>query len=127
MANEYLPGVIQIPSTLIITAITQSAPMNITFSVPSTGANTYVLGQLVRLTVPVTYGMYQANGLTGKIITLGINSMSLNIDSSLFDTFVIPSGNVETPASLSPAGSQNYQFNNTSSQVPFQSLNNIGN
>lgn len=127
MPNQYLPGVIQIPSTLLITGMTQSAPLVITFTVPDTGFNTYVIGQLVRLTVPRTWGMYQANGLIGKIIQLGINTMSLNIDSSLFDSFTDGSSSNETPASLSPAGSQNLQFDNTTYQVPFQSLNNIGN
>ena len=127
MPNQYLPGVIQIPSTLLITAITQSSPMVVTFTVPSTGANTYVLGQLVRLNIPYSYGMPQANGLMGKIITLGTFTMALNIDSSLFDPFSIPPSGQEAPASLSPAGSQNLEFNNLTDQVGFQSLNNIGN
>lgn len=127
MPNQYLPPVIAIPSTLIITNISRSAPMVITFTVPPNGANTYIIGQVVRLTVPKTYSMYQADGLTGRIVGLGVNTMSLSIDSTLFDTFSIPSGNFETPASLSPAGSQNLQFNNTTDQVGFQSLNNIGN
>lgn len=127
MANQYLPGVIQIPSALLITAITQAAPMVITFTVPSTGSNSYVLGQVVRLTVPNSYGMFQANGLTGKIIGLGMSTMTLNIDSSGFDPFVIPPSGAETPASLAPSGSQNLQFSNFTETVPFQSLNNIGN
>jgi len=127
MPNQYLPGVIQIPSTLLITNITQSLPMQITFSVPSTGANSYVLGQLVRLTVPRTWGMFQANGLTGKIVQIGTSTMSLNIDSSQFDAFIDASNSSETPASLAPSGSQNLQYNNYTDFVPFQSLNNIGN
>jgi hypothetical protein len=99
----------------------------ITFTVPSSGANTYVLGQVVRLTVPKTWGMYQANARTGKIIQIGASTMSLNIDSTGFDAFVYNPSSSETPASLAPAGSQNLEFNNTSGQVPFQSLNNIGN
>lgn len=127
MPNQYLPGVIQIPSTLLITGMTQSYPMVVTFTVPSTGSNTYVIGQLVRLTVPRTWGMYQANGLTGKIIGLSGSTMSLDIDSTLFDAFVDGSSSSESPASLSPAGSRNLQYSNSTNQVPFQSLNNIGN
>ena len=127
MPNYYLPGVIAIPSALLITAITQASPMVITFTVPSGSANTYLIGQLVRLTVPITWGMYQANGLTGKIISVGMSTMSLNIDSSLFDTFVYNPNSVDTPASLAPAGSQNLPFSNSTNQLPFQSLNNIGN
>lgn len=127
MANQYLPGVIQIPSSLLITNITNSSPMVVSFIVPSTGSNTYIPGQVVRLLIPRSYGMFQANGLMGKILTAGISSMTLNIDSTLFDVFVVPSGNVEQPATLSPAGSQNLEFSNLTDQVGFQSLNNIGN
>lgn len=127
MANQYLPGVIQIPSALLITGITQSFPMVITFTVPSTGANTYVVNQVVRLTVPKTWGMFQANGLTGKILAVDSTTMSLNIDSTYFDAFVDGSSTSETPASLAPSGSQNLEYTNLTNQVPFQSLNNIGN
>lgn len=127
MPNQYLPGVIQIPSMLLITGITQSFPMVVTFTVPPTGSNTYQINQLVFLTIPITWGMYQANGLTGKILGVNSSTMALNIDSTNFDVFIDGSSNGETPASLSPAGSRNLEFSNTTSQVPFQSLNNIGN
>jgi len=127
MANQYLRGVIQIPSTLLITGITQDYPMVVTFTVPSTGSNTYIENQLVRLTVPRTWGMYQANGLTGKILNVNSTTMALDIDSTYFDTFVDGSATSETPASLSPAGSRNLEFSNLTNRIPFQSLNNIGN
>lgn len=127
MANQYLPGVIQIPSMLLITNMTQSFPMVVTFTVPSSSANTYLQGQLVRLTVPRTWGMYQANGLTGQILAINSSTMVLNIDSTYFDAFVNGSSTSETPASLAPDGSRNLEFSNSTNQVPFQSLNNIGN
>jgi hypothetical protein len=71
--------------------------------------------------------MFQANGLTGKIVQIGTSTMSLNIDSSQFDAFIDASNSSETPASLAPSGSQNLQYNNYTDFVPFQSLNNIGN
>jgi hypothetical protein len=130
MANNYLPPVIQIPSSLLITAITQSAPMVISVAIgnPTTEANTYIVGMNVRLLVPRPYGMYQANGLVGTIIAISGSDFTLTLDSSGFDPFVIPSGNVEQPASIAPSGSRNLQYTNgTSEFVPFQSLNNIGN
>jgi hypothetical protein len=127
MPNQYLPGVIAIPSSLLITAMTQSSPLTVSYTVPSSGAFSYTVGQVVKLTVPRTWGMYQANGLQGKIISLGTGTMSLNIDSSLFDAFVYNPTSVESPASLSPAGSQNLSYDNSTDLVPFQSLNNIGN
>ncbi len=127
-ANEYLVGTIQIPSSLLITGITNDYPMVVTASVePITASNTYMVGQLVKLFVPNPYRMTQANGLVGQI--LGINGLqfSLDIDSRQFDVFVTPSGNVEQPASLSPAGSRNLAYSNDTNQLAFQSLNNIGN
>jgi hypothetical protein len=86
--------------------------------------NTYIVGQLVRLTVPYSFGMFQANGLTGQILAINGNTMTLNINSSGFDPFVTAQGQV---ASLAPAGAQNLQFSNQTAQLPFQSLNNQGN
>jgi hypothetical protein len=129
MSNNYLPPVIQIPSSLLITEITQSSPMVITVAIgnPTTEANTYIVGMNVRLTVPRPYGMYQANGLVGTITSINGSAFTLTLDSSGFDPFSIPSGNVEQPASIAPFGSRNLQFDNSTDQVPFQSLNNIGN
>ena len=128
MPNQYLPGVIQIPSSLVITAISNSYPMVCTIVVdPVTEANTYVAGQLVRLFVPYTYGMFQANGLQGKVISNVGATITLDLDSRNFDVFSVPIGNTEQPASMAPAGSRNLELNNLTNQVPFQSLNNIGN
>jgi len=127
MPNQYLPGVIQIPSMLLITSMTQSFPLVVGFTVPATGSNTYHINQLVLLTVPRTWGMYQANGLTGKILGINSTTMALDIDSTYFDTFINGSSTSITPASLSPAGSRNLEYDNTTNRVPFQSLNNIGN
>lgn len=129
MANQYLPPVITTPSSLLITNITRSCPMVITVSIgnSSTEANIYITGMSIRLFVPKTYGMYQANNLVGTISKINGLNFTLNLDSSLFDPFVIPVGSVESPASLSPFGSRNLQYDNTTNEVPFQSLNNIGN
>lgn len=129
MPNQYLKPVIQIPSTLNIIAITQSSPMIITVEIgnSTTEANTYIIGMAVKLFVPQTYKMYQANNLIGTITNINGSNFTLNIDSSQFDPFVIPAGNVEIPATLTPYGSRNLQYNNFTNNVPFQSLNNIGN
>lgn len=129
MPNQYLPGVIAIPSSLVITAITQAAPMVVTVAIgnSTTEANTYIVGMAVRLFVPQTYRMYQANGLIGTITAISGSNFTLNLDSSQFDAFVVPSGNVEQPATLAPNGSRNLEYNNFTGDVPFQSLNNSGN
>ncbi len=127
-SNTYLPGTIQIPSSIVITAITTADPMVVTVNIqPLTEANTYQTGQLVKLTVPITYGMIQADGLVGQILSVLGSNLTLDINSTQFDPFVVPSGNVIQPASLAPYGSRNLTLNNQTLQVPFQSLNNIGN
>jgi len=130
MPNQYLPGVIAIPSSLNITAITRSSPMVITVDVSNTAteANTYIVGMAVRLLVPYSYGMWQANNLVGTITAISGNVFTLNLNSSGFDPFFVPGASQETPASIAPFGSRNLQYNNdTTMKVPFQSLNNIGN
>lgn len=129
MNNQYLPGVIQIPSALEITAITQSFPMVVSVDInnSSTEANTYIVGQAVKLNVPYVYGMFQANNLVSNITAINGTDFSLNIDSRDFDPFVVPTGTPYGPATISPNGSRNLTYNNQTGIVPFQSLNNIGN
>jgi len=93
---------------------------------PVNQQNTYIAGQLVKLTIPYGYGMQQAQGLVGQITNVSGNNLSLNINSTNFDPFSIASSG-EQPASLAPYGSRNLQFSNITAQVPFQSLNNSGN
>ena len=130
MTNNLLPGVNTIPNSLIITAITQALPMVVTATLannaPNPRVNTYQVGMNVRLYVPPTYGMYQANGLVGTIIGLSGNNFTLALDSTQFDAFSLPVSQVDSPASLAPFGSRNVEYNN-STNVAFESLNNIGN
>jgi hypothetical protein len=130
MVNQLLPGVNIIPNSLVITAITNTSPMVVTTTLvntaPNPRVNTYQMGMNVRLYVPITYGMYQANGLVGTIINISGNSFTLNLDSTQFDVFFVPSSQLDTPASLAPYGSRNVEYNNTTN-VAFETLNNIGN
>lgn len=129
-SNNYLPGTIQIPSSFVITEITKSNPMVITYTINDLSESfSYVPGQVVRLFVPITYGIFQADNLVGRILSIDEdnNQITVDIDSSLFDTFAIPGTGTFQPASFSPAGSRNLEFDNSTNQVPFQSLNNIGN
>lgn len=126
-ANTYLPPTPVIPGALIIAAITQTYPMQVTFT--DTDENSYIPGQLVRLLIPIKYGMQQANGQTGEILAINSNVFYLDINATLYDPFSVPPDAQFTvkPASLSPAGSRNLTFNNSTARIPFQSLNNIGN
>ena len=98
------------------------SPMTITVATP----NNYIVGQLVTLTVPFDYGMYQANGLTAPIIDIDPTGLifSVAIDATQFDPFVIPAMYQPMPAQLTSAGARNvYDY----TQLPFHSLTNVGN
>jgi hypothetical protein len=123
MANNiFLPPSPVVPGSLLISAITQTYPMVVT--IVNSLYNTYIVGQLVCLTVPSSYGMFQANELTGLITDINSTNFSLNIDARAFDAFVIPNASSlptpSQPASLAPAGSRNIY--NTAVE-PFHALN----
>lgn len=101
--------------------------MVLTATVPTTGSNTYIVGQQVRLNIPYSYGMPQANGLIGQIMAINGLNFTIDINSSGFDPFAIPGSTAEAPASMAPSGSRNVEYNNSTNQLAFQPLNNIGN
>lgn len=125
--NTYLPPVIQIPSALEITNISQTNPMVITLSANSDQMNTYIPGQKIKLTVPITFGMFQANNQIGQILSINGTQMSVSINAVNYDPFIIPAPGNLGPATIAPNGSTNLQFSNSTRQISFQSLNNRGN
>ncbi len=128
MPNQYLKGVIFIPSSLNIIAITQSRPAVITCVLDGvTDANTYREGMLLRLFIPSDYGMQQAANRVVRIISVNGLNFTVDMDSSLYDPFVIPATGKPQPASMAPAGSQNLSYDNFTNRVAFQPLNNQGN
>ena len=118
-ANTFLPPSPVIPLTALISNISTTNPMVITVE-DNPSANVYVPKQLVYLSVPFSYGMYQANGLTAEIIAVNGNDFTVAIDALQFDPFVIPPSGAEQPAMLAPAGGRNiYNF----TTLPFHSEN----
>lgn len=85
------------PQFLYVTKITQAANCIVWTSVdPSLY---YVVGMKVKLTVPYSFGMVQADQLTGTILALNTASnaysMTLNINTTAFTAFSFPlTGNV---------------------------------
>ena len=124
-ANTYLPGSPVVPMFLLISNITRAtqAVITVTDQIPQ---NIYVVGQSIYLSVPFSYGMFQANALTVQIIDINGSDLTVALDTTQFDTFSAPSPNfmIPAPATLSPAGSRNiYNFTN----LPFHSVGNSGN
>jgi hypothetical protein len=70
----------------------------------------YVVGMKMRFSVPYSFGMYQMNGLTGKIVDIDASTyeITVDIDSSAFSTFAFPASTSSPTAALfatvAPAG-----------------------
>jgi hypothetical protein len=123
--NTFLPPMILTPGVLLISYITQSYPMVIT--IVDSVENTYIVGQLIRLTIPFIYGMQQANQQTGQILEINGLDFNVNIDSTFYNPFTVPMGPQYGGPSLAPAGLNNVQFSNFTTNLPFKNLNNRGN
>ena len=102
------------PALRVITAVTNSFPVTVTTLL----MHQYQTGLIVRLIIPTGFGMVQANQLEGDITVLNDTQFTMNIDTTNFDPFTIPSlvqingyyfvsgGNVG-PATVVPVGEIN--------------------
>lgn len=90
------------PSMRLIASITNSFPAIVT----TTFAHGYFTGTIVRLDIPEADGMQQANGLIGSISVTGDDTFTMNIDTTNFDVFSIPSDvpTINTCAQVVPIG-----------------------
>lgn len=120
--NIFLPPSQVIPQFLVITSITKANQAVVTVST----ANFFVIGQLVKFSVPSSYGMYEIDQMKAEIISIDATNLifTVSINTTQFNAFVTPSTFQEQPATMSPSGSRNI-YNVTT--VPFRSLANIGN
>lgn len=74
------------PAMRIITNITNDFPAQVTTSF----ANQFLTGCIVRLYVPLGYGMLQANQLFGSITVVDDTNFTIDIDTRYFDAFTTP-------------------------------------
>ena len=90
------------PAMRLIASITNSNPAVVT----TTFAHQYLTGTIVRLDIPQADGMEQANGLTGAIVVTGPTTFTIDIDTTTFGAFAIPSAPpyVNTCAQVVPIG-----------------------
>lgn len=96
------------PQFLYVTEITQATQAVVRTSVDP--SQYYVVGMKVRFSVPYSFGMYQINGLTGKILAVSSANytITVDIDSSAFTAFAFPASTASPTAALfatiAPAG-----------------------
>jgi hypothetical protein len=74
------------PSMRLIAAITNANPAVVTTTIN----HQYITGTIVRLDIPPSFGMQQANQLTGTIIVTGNTTFTINIDTTQFAPYIAP-------------------------------------
>jgi len=84
------------PKRRIVTAITNGDPAIVTAT-----SHGYSTGDIVRINVPLNYGM-RLPKLEYEIIVVNANSFSINEDTTLLDTFVVPVVSPLTVAEVLP-------------------------
>jgi hypothetical protein len=108
------------PTVRLIASITQGNPATITTAISidtiaqpniiDYGIHDYVSGTIARLYIPESCGMPQANGLTGTITVTGANTFTIDIDTTEFSPFAIPTNpnvHTNTCAMVVPIGEDN--------------------
>jgi len=105
-----------------ILSITQAeqALVTTTFDGINPGSHQYSTGLIVRLYVPVGFGMVQANQLYGPITVVNDTQFTIPINTTDFDTFVVPAfqpGAFGTPAQSVPIGELNSMLTNATENV----------
>lgn len=81
-----IPFPVYQPAMRLLVAVTNGFPAVVTTS-PD---HQYSTGTIVRLHVYPANGMVQANNQTGTITVTGANTFTINIDTTHYDTFVVP-------------------------------------
>lgn len=87
----------------IITAITNANPAVVTTSIN----HQYITGAIVRFNITLYHGMSQLNQQTGEIVVLSPTTFAVNIDTTLYDPFVIPTLAHYTCSQVIPIGENN--------------------
>ena len=100
------------PAMREIAAITNSSPAIVT----TTFNHNYLTGLIVRLDLPLHYGMMQINGQQGMITRLNATQFSFPVDTTRYDVFVIPAG-TQQGAQVVPIGENTLQVDQATRNV----------
>lgn len=96
-----------LPSNFEITAISTGITTTVTTtsSVSAPATNNFVVGQLVRFSIPPTYGIRQLDGRTGYVIAKPTsNQVVVDINSTTFNQFVAVPSYGPTPPQIAAVG-----------------------
>ena len=106
------------PWAFVISGITLGATTTVTMVIPSTTTLNYVVGQLVRLLIPQSFGCTQLNEQTAYVITVtSPNQVTLALNSVGGNPFI--SSTATTKAQIVAVGDINNGATNTGRQNNF--------
>lgn len=107
------------PWRFVISAITLGVTTTVTMVIPAITTLNYVVGQLVRLIIPPTFGCRQLNEKTGYVIAVNLpDQVTININSLGSDPYIASSAT--TPAQILAVGDVNSgQINTSQATTPF--------
>ena len=94
------------PAMRVIASITQANPAVVT----TTFDHNYLTGEVVRISIARGNGMTQIDKIIGNITVTGNTTFTFPIDSSAFDTYVVPPqqpGQFFTQSQVLPVGEVN--------------------
>lgn len=84
------------PWRFVISAVTLGLTTTVTMVIPAITTLNYVVGQLVRLIIPPTFGCRQLNEQTGYVIAVNLpNQVTLNINSLNADPYIASSATTQ--------------------------------
>ncbi len=89
-----------------IASITNAYPMVVT----TVNDHGYVSGMVVTFLIPISFGMIELNNLSGQVIEVTNDTLTINLDSISFTPFAYPSPlpSAYTPPSVIPYSSGPY-------------------
>ncbi len=89
-----------------IASITNAYPMVVT----TVNDHGYVSGMVVTFLIPISFGMIELNNLSGQVIGVTNDTLTINLDSISFTPFAYPSPlpSAYTPPSVIPYSSGPY-------------------
>lgn len=95
-----------IPYTCNIIAVNNGQTTTVTTDVN----HGFIVGNTVQFNIPKQWGERQLDGLKGTVLAITANTITVNIDSLLFDVFSTPTVTLPTvidPAQVLPVGDYN--------------------
>lgn len=98
-----------IPFTCNITAVNNGQTTVVTTDVN----HGFIVGNTVQFSIPKQWGERQLDGLKGTVLDTTANTITVNIDSALFDAFSTPTVTLPTvidPAQVLPVGDYNIGY-----------------